>query len=307
MKNERPLVSIVVPIYGVELYIKQCVKSLMEQTYNNIEYIFVNDCTQDNSILILKETIKKYNNRKYIHIINKEKNEGLPQARKTGTQHCSGEYIMHLDSDDWCELNMVEELINKAIETKSDIVYANFFTNDIPNQQPTISNSTEYIKKILQMQLAATTWSKLYKKSLFTTDIIFPTYNMHEDLVLNLQIILKAKIISHVDKPLYHYRVNPNSLTRNYNVQASIKNIELIYQFLQTHRKDLLPSLYSFYNWVRSDRIKQGINNVGRENIKKLFELIPEANKYIFQKEQFNNFKTQIYLYIFSIYIKFIL
>lgn len=61
MKNERPLVSIVVPIYGVELYIKQCVKSLMEQTYNNIEYIFVNDCTQDNSILILKETIKKYN------------------------------------------------------------------------------------------------------------------------------------------------------------------------------------------------------------------------------------------------------
>ena len=68
MKNERPLVSIVVPIYGVELYIKQCVKSLMEQTYNNIEYIFVNDCTQDNSILILKETIKKYNNRKYIHL-----------------------------------------------------------------------------------------------------------------------------------------------------------------------------------------------------------------------------------------------
>lgn len=302
----QPLVSIVVPIYNVEHYIEQCVRSLMEQTYKNIEYIFVNDCTKDNSIIILNKVIREYYNRQNITIIHKKLNEGLPQARKTGIASCSGEYIMLLDSDDWCELDMVEVLMNKALETNSDIVYADFFKNNQPVQEATILEITEHVKKILQMNLVATTWARLYKKSLFTNDIIFPICNMHEDLILNLQITLKASIISHVNKPLYHYRFNPNSLTQNYNIQAAIENIKLMYRFLASNRIDLLPSLYSFYNWVRSDRVKQGINNVGKTNIKKLFELIPEANKYIFQKEQFNGFTTQIYLYIIIKYVKYL-
>lgn len=98
------LVSIVVPIYGVEKFIVQCARSLFEQTYENIQYIFVNDCTKDNSVILLKEIIELYPNRKkQVLIIEKEKNEGLPLARKTGMQYVKGEYVMLLDSDDWVQ------------------------------------------------------------------------------------------------------------------------------------------------------------------------------------------------------------
>ena len=120
MKNK---VSILVPVYGVEKYIEQCAVSLMEQTYENIEYIFVNDCTKDNSINILREVINRYPQRKsQVQIINHEKNRGLAAARNTALDASSGEYLWHVDSDDWIALDAVEKLVNIAIAKKSDII-----------------------------------------------------------------------------------------------------------------------------------------------------------------------------------------
>ena len=100
--NIYPLVSIVIPVFGVEKYIEKCSRSLFEQDYPDIEFIFVNDHTTDNSIKILESLIKEYPQReKDIYIINKQQNEGLPQARATGLKYCHGSYIIHVDSDDW--------------------------------------------------------------------------------------------------------------------------------------------------------------------------------------------------------------
>ena len=101
--------SIIVPMYNTEKYIERCARSLFEQTLTGIEFIFVNDCSPDRSLLILKRIIDEYVDRSLvIRIIEHEKNMGLAVARTTGLNQAKGEYIIHCDSDDWIETDMYE-------------------------------------------------------------------------------------------------------------------------------------------------------------------------------------------------------
>ena len=119
--------TIIVPVYNVENFIEKCATTLFEQDCENIEYIFVNDCTPDNSIEILKSVIKKFPDRKNdIKIINKKINERLGQARKTGIENATGEYLIHIDSDDWVEPDMISSLYSKAEEANADIVCCDY-------------------------------------------------------------------------------------------------------------------------------------------------------------------------------------
>ena len=118
-----PKVSVIVPVYGVEKYIERCDRSLFEQTLEDIEFIFVDDCTPDKSIEILKNVLEDYPLRKkQVLIISHEKNMGLPIARQSGLKVASGDYIIHCDSDDWVDTTMYEKMYNKAIEDGSDVV-----------------------------------------------------------------------------------------------------------------------------------------------------------------------------------------
>ena len=113
--NDSIKVSIIIPVYGVEKYIEKCARSLFEQTYSNIEYIFVNDKSKDDSIDILKKILTAYPDRKaQVRIVEHEKNKGLSQARETGIGYASGMYLMHVDSDDYIEPNMVELCVDKV-------------------------------------------------------------------------------------------------------------------------------------------------------------------------------------------------
>lgn len=125
---EKVKVSVIVPIYKVEPFIKRCANSLFEQTLQNVEYIFVDDATPDNSIHLLKEVVAFYPNRnEQIHIIHHKVNKGLPAARNTGLEMVSGEYIFHCDSDDYVEPDMLEKLYQKAEETNADMVWCDWF------------------------------------------------------------------------------------------------------------------------------------------------------------------------------------
>lgn len=116
-------VSVLVPIYGVEKYIERCAVSLFEQTYEDIEYIFVNDCTKENSIAILKEVIERYPIRKpQVRIIEHEQNKGLGKARNTAVAAALGDFLVHIDSDDYVDVNMVTMLVEKQKEGNYDIV-----------------------------------------------------------------------------------------------------------------------------------------------------------------------------------------
>ena len=110
-------VSVLVPVYGVERYIGQCAESLMEQTYKDVEYIFVNDCTRDDSIGRLNQVLERYPERRIqVRIINHEKNMGLGMARQSGLNAATGDAVVNVDSDDYVAREMIEKLV--ALATK---------------------------------------------------------------------------------------------------------------------------------------------------------------------------------------------
>ena len=117
------LVSVLVPVYGVEKYIAECAGSLFSQTWQNIEYVFVDDCSPDRSIEVLRQVIAEYPHReRQVRIVRQDRNRGLGAARNRAVEESSGEYLMHVDSDDRITPNAVEKLVAAAMETSADIV-----------------------------------------------------------------------------------------------------------------------------------------------------------------------------------------
>ncbi|MCI7189013.1 MAG: glycosyltransferase family 2 protein [Fusobacterium mortiferum] len=123
MEKYQPKISVIIPVYGVEKYIRQCLESIINQTYKNLEIIVVNDGTKDNSMKIVEE----YLSDERIKIINKQ-NGGLSSARNRGIEEATGDYISFIDSDDWIDLNMYKELCSQLID--EDILIYRFFNYD---------------------------------------------------------------------------------------------------------------------------------------------------------------------------------
>lgn len=226
-----PKVSIVVPIYGVEKYIERCARSLFEQTFEDIEYIFVNDCTKDASIEVLQSVIEEYPHRKdQIKFLHHDVNKGLPQARKTGILASTGEYIINFDSDDWVDTNTIEKLYNKALEDNADLVICDYYISDGKHHRfqkgiDSTLDKYELIEQLCQMTFSWAVWNKLIKRDLFT-DVIYPIYSYAEDMALVFQLIVKAEKISHAPCPLYYYYCNPQSITRTLTINRVLDNIE---------------------------------------------------------------------------------
>ena len=126
--SQEPKVSVVVPVYGVEAYIGQCVRSLFSQTWDNCEFIFVDDGSPDNSISVLEGILAKEfpGQQSCVKIIHKS-NSGLPRARMTGLAEAKGDFIIHVDSDDWVEPDYVRNLVGKALDEGADVVYCDFY------------------------------------------------------------------------------------------------------------------------------------------------------------------------------------
>lgn len=244
MNDYNPLISICVPIYGVEQYIRRCAISLFEQTYSNIEYIFVNDCTPDNSLVILEGVMKQYPNRKdQVRIINHNHNRGLAAARNTAVNHAHGELIMHVDSDDWIEKDMVEKLVRKQQADNSDIVCCgyqreyggHFQVNSAPKSQ----SSREMTLCSLRRKTSINIWSKLIRTSLYIDNNLkcIEGIDMGEDWQITPKLYFHAQIISTINEPLYHYNcVNRDSYTNNFSLchaeqtWKTVENLEIYFK-----------------------------------------------------------------------------
>lgn len=279
-------VSILVPVYGVEKFIERCAISLFEQTFADIEFIFVNDCTPDNSIEILGKTIEKYPHRKsQVQIINHEVNKGLAGARNTGVERASGDYILHVDSDDYLELDTIELLYKKAIEETADIVTCDFLlewenTSKVAKQK--IGDSKVHcIQLMLSTDAMVGLVNKLIKRSLYVENNIksFEGINLGEDFVTTPRLVYFSNKIVKVDIPLYHYiKINENSYTKNIS-KTSIDNIIFVFRELTSffeNKQDY--SLYS--NYILRGKLKKKIElimNVSNENTNYVLEIFPEV------------------------------
>ena len=220
MNNNKILVSIIIPVYNVEKYIVKCATTLFEQDFDSIEYIFVNDCSPDNSMQVLQSVIEKYPNRKNdIKIINKPQNEGLGQARKTGFESATGEYILHIDSDDWVELDMASSLYKKAKEDDADIVCCDYFIN-FKNKEIykriNFDKEDDVLKAYLLEFIDPYLWTKFVKKSLYK-NLIFPKFSLAEDRYIGAQLFYNAEKVAYISHAFVHYnRTNLQSLVSSF-------------------------------------------------------------------------------------------
>ena len=219
--SNNPLVSVIVPMYGVENYISRCAESLFAQTYPRIEFIFVDDGCKDRTVEILRGILERQEPalQARVRIISKE-NGGLPHARKTGLDAAKGEYVLHVDSDDWLEPTAVENLVAKAVETDADIVVYDFWKeysnyNKLDSEKDSSCADPDLFRRRLYTYDAyGYVWSKFCRRSLYD-GVFVPKYAMHEDIVFSSQILFKARKVVHLKKGLYHYdRSVTSSATR---------------------------------------------------------------------------------------------
>lgn len=220
-------VSILVPVYNVADYIERCVRSLMEQTYGNIQYVFVDDCTPDNSADIIRSIIKEYPQReKNVLILSHEKNRGLAAARNTAVDNATGLFVFHCDSDDYIEKDTIEKLVNTQIETNADIVTGLSLMET--KDEKKIMETREYATKdknildVIKPSLRHTIWGRLIKKTLYIDNNIQAKEgsNVGEDVQVVPKLFYYAKKTAFCYSLIYHYNCeNVNSYmyqTTNY-------------------------------------------------------------------------------------------
>ena len=218
----NPIVSIIVPVYGVERYIERCAVSLFEQTYKDIEYIFVNDATPDHSIEVLQSVIARYPAReKQIKIVTHAQNKGLSAARNTGLDHANGRYIWHVDSDDYIALDAVEQLVNAAEKEQADIVIFDIHIITVKGVQidrVTYESKEDYIRRLIQHTQKCAHWNKFYRKSLLDRTGIRSDERIRlaEDYAVTPRLVHHAQLISVLHEPLYYYETtNQSSYVHN--------------------------------------------------------------------------------------------
>lgn len=185
-------VSVIIPVYGVEKFISRCADSLMSQTMRDgVEYIFVDDASEDASMERLKSVLSKYSERaSQVKILVHEQNMGLPAARNTGLAQARGEYVFHCDSDDFVDPEMLDTLYGKAKEEDADIVWCDWFltfgSTERYMKQPDYGSPEEALKAMLGGAMKFNVWNKLVRRSLYTDNaIVFPAgYGMGEDMTM---------------------------------------------------------------------------------------------------------------------------
>ncbi|MCM1138962.1 MAG: glycosyltransferase [Muribaculum sp.] len=217
-------VSVIVPIYGVEPFVERCVESLLSQTLSGVEYIFVDDCTPDDSIGIVRRVIERHPDRALdCRILQHDKNWGLPAARNTGMAVATGEYVYHCDSDDFLEHDMLEQLYSVAKGNNADMVwsdwYLSFGENERYMSQPEATTGRDALSRVLEGSMKYNVWNKLTRKALFNDNgIEFPAGRaMGEDMTM-IRIMACAGRTAYVNKALYHYvRTNTTAMTQTYS------------------------------------------------------------------------------------------
>ncbi|MDM1369578.1 glycosyltransferase [Myroides marinus] len=230
MEN-TPLISVIIPVYNVQDYVAECLDSIINQSYQNLEIIVINDGTKDNSATICKEYALKDTR---IIFLEKE-NGGISTARNFGLDHATGDFITFIDSDDFIHEKYFEILLKNLEDF--DIVFckANYYFSATPKTSPSKENidnasvttftSMELLKSInsFKRPLVIVPWGKLYKKEIWN-DLRYPIGRSHEDEAIVHLYIDKAKKIKYIDLPLYYYRQNVTGSETNTICSRKINN-----------------------------------------------------------------------------------
>ncbi len=303
-------VSIILPVYNVENYLQKCLDSLVNQTFKDIEIIIINDGSTDSCKKIIDKYSIKYDNLiKAIH----QENKGLGAARNTALKYVTSEYIIFVDSDDYIEPNMVEEMYNKISQEQADVVICGYnMVNEhyeltakaYPNKYETYDFNTQIIFGSLCV------WNKIIKKSLLDYyNLTFRTNIWYEDIDFSFKLFLKAKKTCILPKNLYNYLLRQGSIMNSSNLQKNLDLIDAFNEIISYAKEN--NCFDKFYNEIEflainhlyiSCIVRILINNNSSKNEKK--ELLNIIIKYI--NNNFKNYSKNKYIKILPLNRKLI-
>lgn len=293
-------ISVIVPVYNVEKYLEKCLKSLVNQTLDDIEVLVINDGSPDNSQKIIDNFVKKYPNKVRSFITE---NGGQGSARNFGINKAKGEYIMYVDSDDYVEASMALTMYNKAKEEDSDIVVCGNYVVDEDYKIIKTESCYAYSDKdnallnILFGKMAV--WNKIYKKELILDKKIeFRSRVWYEDVDFTMKAFFNAKKISFVDEAFYDYLLREGSTMNNNNLERNLE-LNLSFDALISYCKENniydkylaeLEFLCIYHMYICG--ITRIINTQNKMKDKK--SIINKYRNYI--EEHFENFKNNKYI-----------
>lgn len=249
----RPKISVIVPVYNVEKYIAESIESIVNQTFSDIEILIIDDCSTDNSYKIMQEYAQKDSR---IILYHNEKNLGVSKTRNIGLDNAKGQYIAFIDSDDYTEPNLLEELYKNTINNLDAVVCVSHFhvTNGRKNRvMYTYGNfdiNDNFIKLYTQkntkkLKFSYGTWDKLYQKNILDTYKIrfYEDLKLHEDYLFNIQYFRYVKKYICIDKYLYYYRQICTSATKNFNYDFFLEQEKNLVEAVELNNNELVNIL----------------------------------------------------------------
>lgn len=297
----NPILSIVVPVYNVECYLRRCLDSIIGQLYTNLEIILVDDGSTDSSGMICDEYAKKDKRIKVIH----KGNRGLVSARKAGTMISTGEYITYVDSDDWIDCNMYDELMKEIIENDADIVTSGLYRDYIGHVVIETDNVSEggywknqiveliypcvmYAGEFYKAGINIHVFNKIYKTDLLRKKQleIDDEINVGEDAALVYPCILAANKIVVTHKCYYHYCARDNSIM-GIVCKQEYEKLRLLFCFLEseirkyTQYEMLLKQLKYLIYYLMLLRVPQMLIKLNERFLIEPFDMLPKGSRII--------------------------
>ncbi len=273
------------PIFKVEQYLEKTLDSIFSQTYQNIDYVFVDDCSPDNSLQVLNNTISKYSvdNSRYV-IVNHRRNEGIAVSRTDCISRAQGDYVLFVDSDDWIEKNAVEQMVAATEGGMIDIVGCDFLKDYLSGKisyhhEDYANNCRDNMLKCLNYDIATVLWKLLIRRSLFENFTITPHVDIVEDYIMSVKLYYYAKSFVCIPQAFYHY-VQYNqarvSLQTSWSVSMHIKGVQEVEHFCR--EKGLYDDFVAYKLLLRKFNIKSNfVLNKQLLDIETYRKTFPEA------------------------------
>ena len=280
-------ISVIIPVYNVEHYVERCIVSIINQTYTeDVECIIINDCTQDRSMEIVEKLVEQYSGPIQFRLLHHEYNRGIAAVRNTGLNAANGHYIIYIDSDDYCEPDMLEKMYAKAIEEDADIVVTDFWMefHDKQVYQKDNKVSSEIISRLQELLLnkvSSMLWNKLVRRKIYVDNFIQSVegINNGEDYLLMHYLYYYADRIVYLPFAFVHYV--------KYNVSACTYSLSLtsLYNIIEGENR-----LVEFYIEKRIDKCL--INELIARRIRNRMVLLAHSEGRL--QEEWNNCYSDI-------------
>lgn len=243
INSNAPLkVSILMPIFNVERYLSRTLDTVFAQTYPNVEYVFVNDCSPDGSLQVLKASLASHRIAKERYtIINHAQNQGIAVSRAECIAHAKGDYVYFIDSDDLVEPDAVEQMVTSTNGGEIDIVGCDYMKDFLSGESTThhenyADTCRENMMRCLNYDIATTLWKILVRRNLFSHFTITPHVDIVEDYIMSVKLYYYAKSFKALNRAFYHY-VQYNmarvSLQTRWSIDMHIKGVQEVEAFLK--------------------------------------------------------------------------